>query len=169
MRQARSFLFGAMLAIIGFSTVCDAAAEPQGGSYVVSGSVTAATSTGGAICIAKGKTVQGYSYFPGLQGKGKNFTIVIPPTTSEPGIVYQFPPMNRFSGSVWRDTLIYVLPPATLSQDAIFSLSFTAYNASSFTVILQTRTGPQGSGPVHSTCTSSYLLHFKLGLPTSLF
>ncbi len=169
MREARSFIFGAMLATAGFSSVCDAATEPQGGSYVVSGSVTAANSVGGATCIAKGKTVQGYSYFPGLQGKGKNFTIVMLPTTSEPGIVYTFPPMNRFSGSVWRDTLVYLLPSAAATQDAVFSLAFTAYNASSFTVTLQTRTGSQGSGPLKSACTSSYLLHFKAGLPTNLF
>ncbi|HEY3912025.1 MAG TPA: hypothetical protein VGM07_19365 [Stellaceae bacterium] len=133
-REAFPIHFGAILAAVGFSTTCEAADEPQGGSYVVSGNVTAATAVGGATCIAKGKTITGYSYFPGVQGKGKNFTVIIPPASSDPGIVYQFPAMNRFSGSVWRDTLVYLLPPATTTANATFSLAFTAYNANSFTI-----------------------------------
>lgn len=169
MREAFPILFGAMLAAVGFSTSCEAANEPQGGSYVVSGNVTAVTAVGGATCVAQGKTIKGYSYFPGVQGEGKNFTIIIPPAGSQPGLAYQFPAMNRFNGSVWRDSLAYLFPPATTSARGPFSLAFTAYNTNSFTITLQTRTSSQGSGPAHSTCTNSYLLHFKLGLPTSLF
>ncbi len=170
MREASSFFLAAMVAAVGFSTVSDAATEPQGGSYVMSGKVTALTASASATCVAKGTSIQGYSYFPGVQGKGKNFTIVIlPPTASEAAVVYQFPPMNTFSGSVWRGTLSYLLPPAAVTKDTTFSLAFTAYNASSFTITLETRTSSQGPGPSSSTCTTSYLLNFKLGLPTSLF
>ncbi len=167
--QARSLFLAATMAAVGFSSASGAATEPKGGSYVISGKVTAVTASGGATCIAKGTAIQGYSYFPGVQGKGKNFTIVIPPTTSAPGIVYQFPPMNTFSGSVWRDTLTYLLPPAAVTKDAAFSLAFTAFNASSFTITLHTTTGSQGAGSSSSRCSNSYLLNFKLGLPTNLF
>jgi hypothetical protein len=169
MYQARSLLLAAMAAGTGFSSACYAATEPQAGSYLISGTVTAVTASGGAVCLAKGTAIHGYSYFPGVQGKGLNFTIVIPPVSSEPGVVYSFPPMNTFSGSAWYAVLSYVLPPSAVSRNGNFGLEFTTYNASSFTIILQTSTASQGSGPAGSTCLTTYSLNFALGLPTNLF
>lgn len=158
-----------MMACIGVSAASYAATEPQAGIYVVSGKVTAVAVRGGATCLATGTAVQGYSYFPGVQGKGKNFTIVIPPVNPKSGIVYSFPPMNTFSGSVWLGLVSYVLPPSVETRGASFSLSFTAYNASSFTILLQTYTVSQGAGPSGSACLTKYSLNFTLGLPTKLF
>jgi hypothetical protein len=164
MRKVCSLIFAAIVPGVGFSTASYAAAEPQGGSYVVSGNVTAVTAKGDATCLPQGAAIQGYSYFPGVQGKGKNFTIVIPPTSSEPGAIFSFPPMNAFSGATWEDILSYVQPPSAVTSNANFGLRFTTSNASSFSINLQTLTGP-----FSSSCTTSYVLNFKLGLPASLF
>jgi hypothetical protein len=71
MRKVCSLIFAAIVPGVGFSTASYAAAEPQGGSYVVSGNVTAVTAKGDATCLPQGAAIQGYSYFPGVQGKGK--------------------------------------------------------------------------------------------------
>ncbi len=173
MLKARSLFFAAMIGGVGLSTASYAATEPQRGSYVMSGKVTAVTATGGASCVATGTTLTGYSYFPGVQGKGNGFTIVIPPAGSVPGVLYYFPPMSNFSGAAWNDVLNYVLPPSGVVLNASFSLTFTAYTASSFTIILRTLTIAQGSSqsvaPSGSTCHTTYSLNFTLGLPTNLF
>jgi hypothetical protein len=169
MRKVSSLFFVVMMAGVGFGASSYAATEPQQGSYVISGKVTAVTASGGAACVAKGTAIKGYSYFPGVKGKGKNFTIIIPPAAPEPGVIYSFPPMNTFSGSVWNGILTYVLPPAALERNASFSLAFTNYYYSSFWITLQTYTVSQGVGPSGSYCHITYSLNFKLGLPTSLF
>ena len=169
MHKANSLFLAAMVAGVGCSAASYAATEPRAGSYVISGTVAAVTANGGAACLAKGTTLQGYSYFPGAQGKGKNFTIVIPPASSEPGIIYSFPPMGTFTGSTWNGTLTYMLPPSAVTENADFALWFNSYNASSFTVTLRTYTFSQGVGPSGSTCITTYSLKFTLGLPASLF
>jgi len=77
--------------------------------------------------------------------------------------------MNTFSGNAWYSVLSYVLPPATVQKNGNFGLEFTAYNTSSFSIILQTSTISQGVGPAGSTCLTTYSLNFTAGLPTTLF
>jgi hypothetical protein len=170
MRAGRLPLFVVLAMGAGLTTPCYAQGiEPQTGSYVISGKVSAVTAEGGAGCLSNGAAIQGYSYFPGVQGKGENFTIVIPAAGAQPSVVYYFPPMNTFSGSNWFDVLTYALPPSAVTRKGNFGLRFTAYNASSFSIILQTSTSSQGAGPVGSTCLTTYSLNFSLGFPTKLF
>jgi hypothetical protein len=169
MRKACLLSFATILAGVGLSTTSYAATEPQAGVYVMSGVVTKVTASGGAACVAAGAAIKGYSYFPGAANKGNDFTIVIPPVGAAPSVVYTFPPMNTFSGNAWYSVLSYVLPPATVQKNGNFGLEFTAYNTSSFSIILQTSTISQGVGPAGSTCLTTYSLNFTAGLPTTLF
>lgn len=158
MRCAHSALFGALTLFAWQSPPAVAATEPQIGSYVVSGVVDSVS--GGTACGKKGEVLTGYSFWPGSGVQGKYFTIVIPPTASAAGAVYSFPQLSRFTDSVWRDTLKFAVPPSAVTKSVRFSLSFTAYNATSFSILLRTTAG---------ACANAYTFHFKLGLPSKLF
>lgn len=158
MRCTYLALFGALTLFAWQSPLAVAATEPQAGSYVVSGVVDSVS--GGTACGKKGEALAGYSFWPGSKLHGNYFTIVIPPTASAAGAVFSFPQLSRFTGSVWRDTLTFGVPPSAVTKPERFSLAFTAYNATSFSILLRTTAG---------ACANAYTFHFKLGLPSKLF
>lgn len=162
-----SFAAGVALSI-GFGGSAHAATEPAPGAYVVSGSVSAVVAGGNATCPTTGTKISGYSYWPGDQNSGRNFTIIIPPVSPLSGVALSFPPLSNFTGQVWTDTLTYSLPPKTRQVEEPFTLAFTAFNANSFSITLKTTIGTQVFG-TGGTCSISYALKFQLGLPSSLF
>jgi hypothetical protein len=157
MRHVNSIFFAAVMLAWLIGPVCAAAPEPVAGAYVVSGVIGSVS--GGSACGKKGEKLSGYSYWPANQGS-VNFTVVIPPVAPASGLTFYFPHLSRFTGSVWKDVLTFAQPPRAVTEKVHFTLSFTAFNATSFSTLLRTAIG---------ACATSYTLNFKLGLPVKLF
>jgi hypothetical protein len=134
------------------------------GTYNVTGGVVSSSPSNGANCIDPGATIQGFSYFPGSQGGGKNFTVAINPQGPHSLIVH-FPQLIPLDiGQGWTDTADIVLPPSTVNSKGSFSLVLKEASAKSFTA----KVTVTFNGPNQGSCTETYHLVFKKGIPAIL-
>ena len=137
--------------------------------YILSGTIQNVVPGGAAACGTAGTALTGLSYFPGFAAQGRlntqAFTVVIKPTAGSPAIIYNFPFVPQGPTS---DFLQYILPPETATSSASFTFNPTGSSNSSLSFTLTTTTGSQLDPAKHGSCTTTYQMTLKKGLPPKL-